>query len=111
MNYSRLDAKAYARANMKGIWAAALNPFRPDFSLNEEGLRYEDEWSRHKLLDSVGDLALAGAPIHGIFHGIRGGHASHHALLVELFRRDGQDSGAVRRVVASAPQIEQSDNN
>ena len=73
--------------------------------LNEEGLRYADEWSRHKLLDSIGDLALAGAPIHGLFHGVRGGHASHHALLVELFRCDDDNGGAVRRVVASATDI------
>lgn len=39
MNYSRNEAKDYARENMKGIWAAALNPFNDDGSLNEEGLR------------------------------------------------------------------------
>ncbi|MTI17734.1 dihydrodipicolinate synthase family protein [Rhodobacteraceae bacterium RKSG542] len=39
MKYSRLDAKDYARENMRGIWAAALNPFNEDFSFNEAGLR------------------------------------------------------------------------
>ena len=39
MQYSRLDAKDYAREHMRGIWAAALNPFNPDLSLNEAGLR------------------------------------------------------------------------
>ncbi len=39
MKYSRNDAKDYARENMKGIWAAALNPFSDDGSLNERGLR------------------------------------------------------------------------
>ena len=39
MKYSRLDAKDYARENMKGIWAAALNPFNEDLSFNEAGLR------------------------------------------------------------------------
>ncbi|MDK3073020.1 dihydrodipicolinate synthase family protein [Sedimentitalea sp. JM2-8] len=39
MNYSRLDAKDHARDHMRGIWAAALNPFRPDFTLDEDGLR------------------------------------------------------------------------
>ncbi|WP_282605306.1 dihydrodipicolinate synthase family protein [Pelagibius sp. Alg239-R121] len=39
MKYSKLDAKDYIRENMKGIWAAALNPFNDDFSLNEAGLR------------------------------------------------------------------------
>jgi len=39
MKYSKLDAKDYAREHMRGIWAAALNPFREDYSFNEEGLR------------------------------------------------------------------------
>jgi 4-hydroxy-tetrahydrodipicolinate synthase len=39
MNYSKADAKAYARENMKGIWAAALNPFNDDLSFDEAGLR------------------------------------------------------------------------
>ena len=39
MKYSRLEAKDYARQNLRGIWAAGLNPFNPDLSLNEEGLR------------------------------------------------------------------------
>ena len=40
MNYSRLDAKDHAREHMRGIWAAALNPFRDgDLALDEEGLR------------------------------------------------------------------------
>jgi 4-hydroxy-tetrahydrodipicolinate synthase len=39
MKYSKFDAKDYARENMKGIWAAALNPFNDDMSLDEAGLR------------------------------------------------------------------------
>lgn len=38
-NYSKIDAKDYARENMRGIWAAALNPFKEDLSLDEAGLR------------------------------------------------------------------------
>ena len=38
-NYSKFEAKDYARENMRGIWAAALNPFNDDLSLNEAGLR------------------------------------------------------------------------
>ncbi|MEM8811357.1 MAG: dihydrodipicolinate synthase family protein [Pseudomonadota bacterium] len=38
MKYRRNDAKDYARENMRGIWAAALNPMRPDYSLDEQGL-------------------------------------------------------------------------
>ena len=42
--------------------------------INPEGLRYPDEFVRHKALDAVGDLALAGAPILGCFKSYRGGH-------------------------------------
>ncbi len=53
--------------------------------LNDSGLRYPDEFVRHKILDSVGDLYLAGAPIIGHFHGSRSGHAMNHRLLAALF--------------------------
>ncbi len=53
--------------------------------LNPEGLRYRDEFVRHKMLDAVGDLALAGAPIRGRFRSRCGGHALNHAVLQALF--------------------------
>jgi UDP-3-O-[3-hydroxymyristoyl] N-acetylglucosamine deacetylase len=53
--------------------------------LNQEGLRYEDEFVRHKVLDAVGDLYLAGAPIIGAFHGICSGHGTNNRLLRNLF--------------------------
>ncbi|MFQ5974564.1 MAG: UDP-3-O-acyl-N-acetylglucosamine deacetylase [Alphaproteobacteria bacterium] len=56
-----------------------------DRIMNEEGLRYEDEFVRHKILDSIGDLYLAGRPIIGHFHGVRSGHALNHSLLEALF--------------------------
>lgn len=56
--------------------------------LNEEGLRYDDEFVRHKVLDAVGDLYLAGAPIIGHFHGVRSGHALNNRLLQALFADD-----------------------
>jgi UDP-3-O-[3-hydroxymyristoyl] N-acetylglucosamine deacetylase len=56
-----------------------------DRVLNEEGLRYVDEFVRHKMLDAVGDLYLAGAPLLGHFHGTRSGHALNRQLLVALF--------------------------
>ncbi len=56
-----------------------------DAVLNEGGLRYEDEFVRHKTLDAVGDLALAGLPFLGHFHGIRCGHALNNRLLQSLF--------------------------
>jgi UDP-3-O-[3-hydroxymyristoyl] N-acetylglucosamine deacetylase len=49
--------------------------------LNPEGLRFEDEFVRHKALDAVGDLALAGAPILGAYRSVRGGHRLNHAVL------------------------------
>ena len=53
--------------------------------LNPTGLRSPDEFVRHKLLDVVGDLALAGHPIHGRFAGYRSGHALNNRLLRALF--------------------------
>jgi len=53
--------------------------------LNEDGLRYGDEFVRHKLLDAIGDLALAGAPIRGEFYGNCSGHALNNQLLRALF--------------------------
>ena len=53
--------------------------------LNEEGLRYDDEFVRHKALDAVGDLYLAGAPIIGEFYGFRSGHALNNKLLHAFF--------------------------
>ena len=49
--------------------------------LNEEGLRYQDEFVRHKALDAIGDLYLAGAPIIGQFQGFRSGHSLNNKLL------------------------------
>jgi UDP-3-O-[3-hydroxymyristoyl] N-acetylglucosamine deacetylase len=53
--------------------------------LNDSGLRYGNEFVRHKILDSVGDLYLAGAPLIGHFRGSRSGHAMNHRLLEALF--------------------------
>ena len=53
--------------------------------LNDDGLRYTDEFVRHKMLDAVGDLYLAGGPIMGHFHGVRSGHALTNRLLRTLF--------------------------
>ena len=53
--------------------------------LNPGGLRMADEFVRHKLLDVVGDLALAGAPLAGRFVGQRSGHTLNNRLLQALF--------------------------
>jgi UDP-3-O-[3-hydroxymyristoyl] N-acetylglucosamine deacetylase len=52
--------------------------------LNPEGLRYADEFVRHKVLDAVGDLALAGLPLLGAYRSVRGGHKLNHAVLCAL---------------------------
>ncbi|MDE2578407.1 MAG: UDP-3-O-[3-hydroxymyristoyl] N-acetylglucosamine deacetylase [Hyphomicrobiales bacterium] len=53
--------------------------------VNPEGVRFPDECVRHKALDALGDLALAGAPIEGTFRSLRGGHALNLAVLQALF--------------------------
>jgi len=49
--------------------------------LNEDGLRYEDEFVKHKILDSIGDLYLLGNSLIGEFKGYKSGHALNNALL------------------------------
>lgn len=58
---------------------------RDDEILNAEGLRYGDEFVRHKVLDTVGDLYLAGAPLLAHFEGLRSGHQLNSMLLGKLF--------------------------
>ncbi len=53
--------------------------------LNSDGLRFKDEFVRHKILDSIGDLYLAGAPIQGYFFGNKSGHHLNNLLLRSLF--------------------------
>jgi len=55
-----------------------------DRLLNPEGLRYADEFVRHKALDAIGDLALAGAPLLGAYKSVCGGHKLNHAILCAL---------------------------
>jgi len=56
-----------------------------DHILNPEGFRYPDECVRHKILDALGDLYLAGAPIEGHFKGVQCGHHMQNMLLNALF--------------------------
>jgi UDP-3-O-[3-hydroxymyristoyl] N-acetylglucosamine deacetylase len=66
--------------------------------LNPGGLRMRDEFARHKLLDAVGDLALAGAPLSGRFVAHRSGHCLNNRLLRALFA-----DGAAWREVDAVP--------
>ncbi len=56
-----------------------------DRVLNADGLRFPDEFVRHKALDAIGDLALTGTPILGAYRSICGGHRLNHAVLCALF--------------------------
>jgi UDP-3-O-[3-hydroxymyristoyl] N-acetylglucosamine deacetylase len=67
--------------------------------LNTEGLRYSDECARHKVLDVIGDLALAGLPLLGAYRSVRGGHKLNHAVLTALMA----DRSAWRIVEGESP--------
>ncbi|MDJ0931159.1 UDP-3-O-acyl-N-acetylglucosamine deacetylase [Breoghania sp.] len=64
--------------------------------LNPEGTRWPDEFVRHKTLDAVGDLSLAGVPILGEYRSYKPGHKMNHSVLVALFA----DEDAYEMVVA-----------
>ena len=53
--------------------------------MNEEGLRFDDEFIRHKLLDAIGDLYLAEMPIMGAYEGFKAGHEMNNLILHALF--------------------------
>ena len=53
--------------------------------MNPNGLRYKNEFARHKLLDAVGDLYTAGMPIVGAYEGYKAGHALNNMILQALF--------------------------
>ncbi len=69
-----------------------------DGILNPEGLRVEDEFVRHKMLDAVGDLALAGAPIAGDYDAVQPGHGLNNKLVRKLLATPSawcwEDAGA-----------------
>jgi UDP-3-O-[3-hydroxymyristoyl] N-acetylglucosamine deacetylase len=69
-----------------------------DKVLSPGGLRHADEAVRHKMLDALGDLALAGAPILGHYTGVRAGHSMTNLLLEALFTTEG----AFRMVVCDS---------
>lgn len=80
--------------DVEGLWAAGLAlgasldntiALGDDRVINPEGLRFQDEFVRHKALDAVGDLALAGAPILGVYRSRRGGHRLNSLVLKALF--------------------------
>ena len=68
-----------------------------DRILNEEGLRYPDEFVRHKLLDSLGDFSLLGMPIQGHIITHKSGHTLNH-LFIKTFldKKDSWETGPAR---------------
>ena len=63
--------------------AVVMDEFRV---LNSEGLRYEDEFVKHKVLDAIGDLFLLGYPLIGAFEGSKSGHQLNNLLLKKLLK-------------------------
>ena len=59
-----------------------------DWVMNREGFRFVDECVRHKALDAIGDLALAGAPIRGLYRSYRGSHKLNVAALAAVLSDD-----------------------
>jgi UDP-3-O-[3-hydroxymyristoyl] N-acetylglucosamine deacetylase len=71
--------------------------------LNEEGLRYEDEFVKHKILDAIGDLYLLGHSLIGAFRGHKSGHALNNRLLRALMADATAWEAATLEDTASAP--------
>lgn len=104
-----LDAKSFANdiarartfgfmRDVKQLWAAgyALGStldnsvvIGEEGIVNPEGLRFKDEFVRHKLLDAVGDLALMGSPFLGEYRSYRGGHKLNFMMVKALFEQKG----------------------
>lgn len=77
-----------------------------DKILNPEGLRYPDEFVRHKMLDAIGDLSLAGAPIIGTYRSYCGGHKMNHLVLDAMFKDEtafAYVEAPLRREVSATP--------
>ena len=72
-----------------------------DRVINPEGLRFQNEFVRHKALDAVGDLALASAPILGCYRSYRGGHKL-NVLAVDALHRRPRRLGLCRGAGAAA---------
>jgi UDP-3-O-acyl-N-acetylglucosamine deacetylase len=76
------------------------------------GLRYRDEFVRHKVLDLIGDLSLLGRPIHGHVIARNAGHGLNFELVVAIQRALGLErrpAGAAVRMVPARPAVERTD--
>jgi UDP-3-O-[3-hydroxymyristoyl] N-acetylglucosamine deacetylase len=77
-------AKLWSAGFARGASFENSMVFDDERLLNTGGLRYADECARHKVLDVIGDLALAGLPLIGAYRSLRGGHKLNHAVLTAL---------------------------
>ena len=92
-------AKLWSAGYALGATFANTLVVTDDRVLNPEGLRYPDEFVRHKILDAIGDLALAGQPLLAAYRTVRGGHKLNHAVLSALMA----DRSAWRVIEAAEP--------
>ncbi len=94
-------AKLWSAGYALGASFANTLVITDDRVLNPEGLRFTDEFVRHKILDAIGDLALAGQPLIAAYRTIRGGHKLNHAVLSALMA----DPTAWRVIEAAAEPV------
>jgi UDP-3-O-[3-hydroxymyristoyl] N-acetylglucosamine deacetylase len=80
--------------------AIAIDEYRV---LNEDGLRYEDEFVKHKILDAIGDLYLLGSSLIGAFSGHKSGHALNNSLLRKLLAQEDAWEYVTFDDIAEAP--------
>jgi len=86
----RRDADMLTRAGLgKGGSAENVVILEEDGIFNEEGLRYPDEFVRHKMMDAVGDLSLIGMPFIGHLVADKSGHKLNQRLVAEVMRQTG----------------------
>ena len=87
--------------------AVVLDEFRV---LNKDGLRYNDEFVKHKMLDAIGDLYTLGYGIIGAYHGHKSGHAINNLLLLELLENKDAWEVVTLSDNEKAPQLYVGDN-
>jgi UDP-3-O-[3-hydroxymyristoyl] N-acetylglucosamine deacetylase len=87
-SFGLIDDLEKARAMHRCLGSSLDNAVGIDGNrvLNEGGLRYQDEFVKHKLLDAIGDLYLLGRPLLGEFSGVKSGHSLNNRLARELLR-------------------------
>ncbi len=99
-DYEKLRAMDLARGGSLDN-AIVVDSYR---IVNEEGLRLRDEFAKHKILDAIGDLYLAGGPIIGAFTGFKSGHRMNNGLLTKMLADSSAFEWVTFEDAASAPE-------